>query len=224
MASNMIGLKRASCESGAPVSRALHLIKRADAGELRKIFQKNASVEKKGEQFMTSEDFIRGYLGMQAERNYNADTMKLLAGVVDQTKDGLISFIEFQAFEALLCSPDALHMVAFQLFDTNGSGFISFDEFKGVYSATEVHKEIPFNFDCRFVRLHFGKTRRKNYLMRSLHNFYRWYTNVSRNYLPQSFIQLCDPFVLRYYASKQNMKKITEIITQFKEKRRRMPP
>lgn len=48
----------------------------------------NASVEKKGEQFMTSEDFIRGYLGMQAERNYNADTMKLLAGVVDQTKDG----------------------------------------------------------------------------------------------------------------------------------------
>ncbi|XP_071826693.1 electrogenic aspartate/glutamate antiporter SLC25A13, mitochondrial-like isoform X1 [Apostichopus japonicus] len=186
MASNMIGLKRASCDSGAPVSRALHLIKRADAGELRKIFQKNASVEKKGEQFMTSEDFIRGYLGMQAERNYNADTMKLLAGVVDQTKDGLISFIEFQAFEALLCSPDALHMVAFQLFDTNGSGFISFDEFKGVYSATEVHKEIPFNFDCRFVRLHFGQNKKKEL---SYEEFTQFLQNVQEEHARQAFVR-----------------------------------
>ncbi|XP_071826694.1 electrogenic aspartate/glutamate antiporter SLC25A13, mitochondrial-like isoform X2 [Apostichopus japonicus] len=187
MASNMIGLKRASCDSGAPVSRALHLIKRADAGELRKIFQKNASVEKKGEQFMTSEDFIRGYLGMQAERNYNADTMKLLAGVVDQTKDGLISFIEFQAFEALLCSPDALHMVAFQLFDTNGSGFISFDEFKGVYSATEVHKEIPFNFDCRFVRLHFGQNKKKEL---SYEEFTQFLQGIAAEHARQAFMDM----------------------------------
>ena len=37
---------------------------------------------------MNAEDFIRGFLGMQPERNYNPHTMKLLAGVVDQTKDG----------------------------------------------------------------------------------------------------------------------------------------
>ncbi|XP_071788674.1 electrogenic aspartate/glutamate antiporter SLC25A12, mitochondrial-like [Asterias amurensis] len=150
----------ASCMS-APGAQTLHLVKRADTAQLRQIFSKYAGVDKDGEKFMNAEDFIRGFLGMQPERNYNPHTMKLLAGVVDQTKDGLISFIEFQAFEALLCSPDALHMVAFQLFDTNGSGFVSFEEFKKVISATEVYQQIPFNFDCSFVTRHFGKDKKK---------------------------------------------------------------
>lgn len=42
------------------------------------------------------------------------------------TFDRLISFPEFQAFEGLLCLPDALYLTAFQLFDTNGSGHVSF--------------------------------------------------------------------------------------------------
>ena len=39
-----------------------------------------------------------------------------------------ISFDEFQAFEVLLSTPEALYNVAFQLFDTNGSGKISYGE------------------------------------------------------------------------------------------------
>ena len=38
----------------------------------------------------------------------------------------LVSFVEFQAFEALLCSPDAMYNLAFQVFDTNGSGFVTY--------------------------------------------------------------------------------------------------
>lgn len=41
----------------------------------------------------------------------------------------LISFPEFQAFEGLLCVPDALYKTAFQLFDTNGNGMVSFGEY-----------------------------------------------------------------------------------------------
>lgn len=40
----------------------------------------------------------------------------------------LISFPEFQAFEGLLCVPDALYKTAFQLFDTNGNGVVHFGE------------------------------------------------------------------------------------------------
>jgi solute carrier family 25 aspartate/glutamate transporter 12/13 len=40
----------------------------------------------------------------------------------------LISFPEFQAFEGLLCVPDALYKTAFQLFDTNGNGVVNFGE------------------------------------------------------------------------------------------------
>lgn len=44
-------------------------------------------------------------------------------------KDGHISFDEFRSFEGLLCVPDALYKTAFQLFDTNGNGMVTFGEF-----------------------------------------------------------------------------------------------
>lgn len=78
---------------------------------------------------MTPEDFVIKYLTILEDRNYNADTLKLLASIVDTSKDGLISYPEFQAFEGLLCAPDALYKTAFQLFDTNGNGMVSFRKY-----------------------------------------------------------------------------------------------
>lgn len=49
-----------------------------------------------------------------------------MAGIADTSKDGLISFAEFQAFEGLLCTPDALYKTAFQLFDRKGDGTVSY--------------------------------------------------------------------------------------------------
>ena len=46
--------------------------------------------------------------------------------MLDSSKDGLISYHEFLAFEGRLCVPDALYRTAFQLFDTNGNGTVSF--------------------------------------------------------------------------------------------------
>lgn len=46
-------------------------IKRATTDKLREIFQKYASQKKNGEYFMTTEDFIRGYLGLFPESNHN---------------------------------------------------------------------------------------------------------------------------------------------------------
>lgn len=47
----------------------------------------------------------------------------------------LISFQEFLAFESVLCAPDALFIVAFQLFDKTGTGDISF----GMYILYSTH-------------------------------------------------------------------------------------
>ena len=44
-----------------------------------------------------------------------------------------------------------------QLFDTNGNGTVSLDEFVGILSKTTLHRSIPFNFDCDFVKLYFGR-------------------------------------------------------------------
>ncbi len=78
-----------------------------------------------------------------------------------------------------MCLPDALYLTAFQLFDTNGSGLVSFgwfskilnlklqvnlcfcslflENFENVMKQTTLHQRIPFDMDGEFVRLYFGK-------------------------------------------------------------------
>jgi len=106
---------------------------------------------------MTPDDFIRKYLKLLTAENYHPGSLKLLGGIIDTSKDGLISFPEFQAFEGLLCIPDALYFTAFRLFDTSGNGFVSFDEFEEIISQTTLQQQIPFDLNGKFVRLYFGK-------------------------------------------------------------------
>uniref|UniRef100_A0A8B9SJP4 Solute carrier family 25 member 13 n=1 Tax=Anas platyrhynchos TaxID=8839 RepID=A0A8B9SJP4_ANAPL len=121
-----------------------------------------ASVEKNGEFFMSPNDFVTRYLKIIGDGVPNANTVQLLAGVVDQTKDGLISFQEFVAFESVLCAPDALFIVAFQLFDKTGKGEVTFEDAKQVFGQTTIHQHIPFNWNSEFVQLHFGKDRKRH--------------------------------------------------------------
>uniref|UniRef100_A0A336KXR9 CSON001881 protein n=1 Tax=Culicoides sonorensis TaxID=179676 RepID=A0A336KXR9_CULSO len=137
-------------------------IKRAPTEKLREIFNKYAShTTETGEKYMTDEDFVRKYLGFFPEENYNKASVTYLAGVLDSNKDGLISFAEFQAFEGLLCAPDALYKTAFQLFDTNGNGAVSFDEFVEVIKKTELYSRISVKLDGPFARLYFGKDKQR---------------------------------------------------------------
>uniref|UniRef100_A0A667ZE30 Solute carrier family 25 member 12 n=1 Tax=Myripristis murdjan TaxID=586833 RepID=A0A667ZE30_9TELE len=121
-----------------------------------------ASVVEDGEHYMTPRDFVQNYLGLHTQPQHNPKTVELIAGVADTTKDGLISFQEFLAFESVLCAPDALFIVAFQLFDKTGTGDISFENVRDIFSQTTVHHHIPFNWDCEFIRLHFGHDRKKH--------------------------------------------------------------
>ncbi|XP_058443144.1 calcium-binding mitochondrial carrier protein Aralar1 isoform X1 [Malaya genurostris] len=134
----------------------LHL-KRATTDKLREIFSKYATHEVNGELFMTAEDFVWSFLG----QSYNEASVKLLASIADTSKDGLISFAEFQAFEGLLCAPDALYKTAFQLFDRNGNGSVSYTEFVDVFQQTDLHAKIPFKLDGPFIQLYFGKDRQR---------------------------------------------------------------
>ncbi|XP_074025739.1 calcium-binding mitochondrial carrier protein aralar1 isoform X3 [Leptinotarsa decemlineata] len=128
---------------------------------------------------MTAEDFVIKYLNILDQNNYNADTLRLLAAIVDTSKDGLISYPEFQAFEGLLCFPDALYKTAFQLFDTNGNGMVSFQEFLEVMQKTDLHRKIPFNMESPFVQLYFGKEKNRlvtyNEFSQFLHDFHEEY-------------------------------------------------
>ncbi|KAK0142821.1 Calcium-binding mitochondrial carrier protein Aralar1 [Merluccius polli] len=155
---------RSSSASDVTFSMAVKVqaTQRAFPQDLKAIFLKYASVVEDGERYMTPGDFVQNYLSLHTQPHHNPRTVQLLAGVADTTKDGLISFQEFLAFESVLCAPDASFIVAFQLFDKTGTGDISFENVRDIFSQTAVHQHIPFNWDCEFIRLHFGHEKKKH--------------------------------------------------------------
>lgn len=156
---------------------------RADPIKLRTVFYKYASVEVDGYRYITPTDLIRDLLHMDAAC-FNETTLRLLSGVVDLSKDGLISYDEFQAFEALLCNVDAKYKVAFQMFDLDGKGFITFKEFEKIISSQTTAQKYPFNFECEFVKRHFGadKSHAINY-----HEFTQLIHQWNKEYVRQLF-------------------------------------
>ncbi|KAI4817504.1 hypothetical protein KUCAC02_010897 [Chaenocephalus aceratus] len=162
------------------------LPRRADPTELKAIFEKYANVKKNEESFMSPQDFVSRFLHAHTDIRLSDEAAKLLAGVVDQKKDGLISFQEFVAFESVLCAPDSLYMVAFLLFDKAGSGMTSFEDVKEVFSQTTIHQHIPFNWDCDFIRMHFGSERAKRL---SYGEFTQFLLEMQLEHARQAFIQ-----------------------------------
>uniref|UniRef100_A0A3Q1GTW3 Solute carrier family 25 member 13 n=1 Tax=Acanthochromis polyacanthus TaxID=80966 RepID=A0A3Q1GTW3_9TELE len=162
------------------------LPRRADPTELKAIFEKYASVKKNDDCFMSPQDFVSRFLHAHTDIQLSDEATKLLAGVVDQKKDGLISFQEFVAFESVLCAPDSLFMVAFLLFDKAGIGVTTFEDVKQVFSKTTIHQHIPFNWDCEFIRLHFGTQRDKQL---NYGEFTQFLLEMQLEHARQAFIQ-----------------------------------
>ena len=63
-------------------------LKRADPSQLRAVFEKYASAKVEGESFMTDEDFVVKFLQLFPAANFDKHSVKLLCGIIDQSKDG----------------------------------------------------------------------------------------------------------------------------------------
>lgn len=122
----------------------------------KRTFETHAKVVN-GEKFLDQESFVnaiapKGDLGKIGRAQFG-----LLFRVADTSKRGLVSWDDFTVFETVLKRPDADYWMAFQYFDVDHSGYITFDEFKHVFIANVGPDAIPFNFDCDWVKLYLGK-------------------------------------------------------------------
>lgn len=114
----------------------------------------------------------------------------------------MISFAEFQAFEGLLCTPDALYKTAFQLFDTNGNGNVNYNEFCEIIKKTELHAKIPFHLDGNYVQRYFGKVSKMlwNHSQFVLSDEVSTQINISTNFSGVPFIS---PFESKSHPRKR---------------------
>ena len=73
-------------------------VKRGDPAQIRAVFEKYASANVDGVPYMTDEDFIVKFLQLFPGANFNKKSVKLLCGILDQSKDGWELFDAFAFF------------------------------------------------------------------------------------------------------------------------------
>lgn len=113
--------------------------------------------EVNGQKFLDKESFINAIAPKDDFSRIHQSQFGILFRVADSARRGLVSWEDFVVFETMLKRPDADYWIAFQYFDVDSSGTITFDEFKNVFSANLSPDSIPFDFDCDWVKLYLGK-------------------------------------------------------------------
>ncbi|KAI8981137.1 mitochondrial carrier [Trametes punicea] len=150
----------------APTSRAaaaINTVKSAMAvpeNELkrwRRAFDANAQTIVDGQKYLNTEQFVNAIAPQGDLSKIGRAQFATLFRVADTSKRGLVSWEDFVVFETILKRPDADYWIAFQYFDVDESGTISYDEFKNVFKANVGPDAIPFDFDCDWVKLYLGK-------------------------------------------------------------------
>ncbi|KAK1234871.1 mitochondrial aspartate-glutamate transporter agc1 [Marasmius sp. AFHP31] len=122
----------------------------------RRIFDGNAK-EFEGVKYLDQESFVNAIAPRGDLTKIGRAQFGILFRVADTSKRGLVSWEDFTVFETVLKRPDADYWIAFQYFDVDHSGYISYDEFRNVFSANIGSDAIPFDFDCDWVKLYLGK-------------------------------------------------------------------
>ncbi|KAI0660589.1 mitochondrial carrier [Cubamyces menziesii] len=150
----------------APASRAaaaINTVKSAMAvpeSELkrwRRTFDANAQTVVGDQKYLNSEQFVNAIAPKGDLSKIGRAQFGTLFRVADTNKRGLVSWEDFVVFETILKRPDADYWIAFQYFDVDESGTISYDEFKNVFNANVGPDAIPFDFECDWVKLYLGK-------------------------------------------------------------------
>ncbi|UJR25584.1 hypothetical protein I4U23_006928 [Adineta vaga] len=185
-------------------------ISSANHDELLTVFNRYAHHEYLGQRYMTPHEFLQDYLGYLKGDNIDPTTLNILASLVDLNKDQKITITEFVNFESLLLASDSLYRLAFQLFDRQGQGFITFDDFQYIISATKQFKEFPFNFDSEFVRMHFGVKHQR-------HITYTEFTQILLDFIDEQTIQTFRKFDKTNvgYISLKNFEMILKELRQY---------
>lgn len=122
----------------------------------KRLFQKHASKEINGDRFMSKDDFLDAVAPGEDFKKIERNQFALLFRLADKGEKGYLSFNDFIIFQNLLSKPDAEYEIAFKLFDSAGSGKITFDQFKQVLSSNLPPEAVPFDFDCDWLKLYIG--------------------------------------------------------------------
>ncbi|KAI0319425.1 mitochondrial inner membrane protein [Amylostereum chailletii] len=154
------GAKKPSAAGKPSLVESVRSVVRVQDSEMKRwkrTFDTNAKVVVGNEKFLDRDQFVNAIAPSGDMTRIGRAQFAILFRVADSAKRGLVSWDDFTIFQTLLKRPDADYYMAFQYFDVDNSGTITFDEFKNVFMANVGQDAIPFDFDCDWVKLYLGK-------------------------------------------------------------------
>ncbi|KAF0852751.1 mitochondrial solute carrier family 25 (mitochondrial aspartate/glutamate transporter) member 12/13 [Andalucia godoyi] len=150
--------------------------------KLRRIFEIFASQTVDGKPYMTLDDFLKSMIaepdGHKDESFDTSDShLRLLFNYASRDRTGLINFSEYVLLFKLLTTPESEFEIAFVLFDLDGKGTVTKDEFKRVISANKSGFLADFDFDCELMRRFFGSSGSGNLSFSQFSQFLKEFKN-----------------------------------------------
>lgn len=116
------------------------------------------------ERYLTVKDFVDAVAPPGEDyHKIGRNSYAVLFGVADRSGRGRVTLHDWLAFDSLLEQPDAEYLIAFRVFDPQGTGVINFKEFAKTY-ATHASCKIPVNWNSEWANLYLGESKKRHAL------------------------------------------------------------
>ncbi|KAI9741023.1 MAG: mitochondrial aspartate-glutamate transporter agc1 [Cirrosporium novae-zelandiae] len=132
--------------------------------QIKANFDKHARKDdESGELSMTEDEFITAIAPQHEDyHKIKREQYAILFQVADRRREGKINIHDWACFENLLAKPDAEYEIAFRLFDVDGTGTVSFENFQKLYDLNKSSDGIPFDWNCEWASLYLGGKKRRH--------------------------------------------------------------
>ncbi|BFZ58287.1 mitochondrial aspartate-glutamate transporter agc1 [Savitreella phatthalungensis] len=127
--------------------------------------------ETSGERYMTVEGFVNAITQSSGAQDYHKisrEQYAILFQAADRRNAGKVTLSDWVVFTNLLAKPDAEYEIAFRLFDTQGTGRVTWDGFvetlernRGNVADSET---VPFDWNSKWANLYVGKKGKRHEL------------------------------------------------------------
>ncbi|KAG5994098.1 hypothetical protein E4U43_003320 [Claviceps pusilla] len=118
-----------------------------------------------GELYMGQDEFINAIAPEDEDyHKIKRHQYSILFRVADNKGTGRLSLTDWGVFENLLLKPDAEYEIAFRLFDVDGTGHVTYDNFRRLYDLNKGPNHLPFDWDGEWAKLYLGSRRKRHNL------------------------------------------------------------
>ncbi|EKG16646.1 Calcium-binding EF-hand [Macrophomina phaseolina MS6] len=119
--------------------------------------------ETTGEHYLGKDQFVEAVAPPSEDyHKIKRDQYGILFDVADRKRTGRVTLQDWTNFDNLISKPDAEYEIAFRLFDVEGTGLVTFDNFMKLYNQHKSDDSLPFDWNSEWASLYIGRKNKRH--------------------------------------------------------------